>query len=780
MALQQTVNFWPSAPDSIRWSKDYDLAIAAGEQVAILIPKKRKGTDQKRRFNLDNTTSSDDWHKLYLKTNAFTKDEVPILPPSSFNTWSIGEEQSLRKVVALDWSSIPIAKHQRYALGVLTSNHTLTIWASTSIPTETGSWQKVLIVNHVLDSYFPSENVDHGSWRLRRRIRSFAWSPRFYEDFQGLKSRIQYLAIANEYNEIIVVSIHAPHNILNPNIQSWSASVVFHFNISSTVKQKSTQYSSQLSHYIQEQKCASHLTWSPWYSEKGRAYSVLAAVSGGRLHLKRLKLSESAINARLTIDENCQMPSLPTGIKGPARWVPHGLYISRNNFSEKQLTLCTFSDSYLYYLRLNPVDTLSFNISTRNLDDRWDEISGLSFTQGSNGDTMLHFTSISSPVSSVASNFSLPLDTNTNQPILPWQQRIVEQQVLFSANHELDGHAIARNWGIAASPYGELMTTCISLHPTDQIHYAISAEQNSQITITAARGDQDGFYLARNCHLQDFGSEAILFSIRSWIQISDVPTENIKAGLEKYIDPALTAIGIIQQTEEDKLLEIQKSHKRLEDAISNGTPNDIDVLVEMVRAIMLATHGLREKAYRNLLRFIEPLNSHELAHEQDSIGICPLETIRSLPSRLYDGTTVLSQRFLLAHDSASAIFSGHPTGDLIFKEYCVICGSVIAFEDPFEARCKGQNVHRFVRCRMTFLAIQAPFITRQCGICAKQYLKEEFLAEDTPANRDVVQQIEVNGKGKKSVRDENPKISLARLLFAMCNKCTFCGGKFIG
>ena len=115
---------------------------------------------------------------------------------------------------------------------------------------------------------------------------------------------------------------------------------------------------------------------------------------------------------------------------------------------------------------------------------------------------MLHFTSIHSPISSVTANLTLPLDTGKEVSNLPWQRDILQHQALFSANYELDGNAVSRNWGITASAYGELLATCITLHPTDQIHYAIAADQFCQITLTLPRDADQGYYFAHNCHVQ--------------------------------------------------------------------------------------------------------------------------------------------------------------------------------------------------------------------------------------------------------------------------------------
>ena len=138
-----------------------------------------------------------------------------------------------------------------------------------------------------------------------------------------------------------------------------------------------------------------------------------------------------------------------------------------------------------------------------------------------------------------------------------------------------------------------------------------------------------------------------------------------------------------------------KLHSAFEDAISDGSLKNTETLIDMTRELMMINHDLRGKAYRNLLRFIEPFSAHTLATEEEWLGTCPLETILSIPSHLYEGNTVLSERLIAAHNSAYAKFNARPMNDLAFDESCVICGSIIAFEDPFEARCKGENMHRF-------------------------------------------------------------------------------------
>ena len=297
--------------------------------------------------------------------------------PTDFSIWSVGEEESTRSVVALDWTTLPIAKHQRYALGVLTSNHILAVWASNSTPTEAVTWERILIINHVLDSYFKTEEVDENVWRLRRRIRSFAWSPRFYHSSQRTRTRAQYLALANEYNEIILVAIRTPLNVSKPGLKPWDVSVLFHFSICSSTNDP-VEYSSQLKDYIQVQRFANHIAWSPWHTVEGKTYSMLALIAGGRLVLKRLKLVGLETDLHLALDDNLVIPGLLQALTGPIKWVPDNFGDNANADEphSKRIGLCTFSHSEVYELTLYPMDVLEPHIFMRNLDDRWDEVSG--------------------------------------------------------------------------------------------------------------------------------------------------------------------------------------------------------------------------------------------------------------------------------------------------------------------------------------------------------------------------------------------------------------------
>jgi hypothetical protein len=70
------------------------------------------------------------------------------------------------------------------------------------------------------------------------------------------------------------------------------------------------------------------------------------------------------------------------------------------------------------------------------------------------------------------------------------------------------------------------------------------------------------------------------------------------------------------------------------------------------------------------------------------------------------------------------------------------------------------------RCGLTFLAIQAPGITKHCGICGKRFLSDAYLLSQEDDSEE------------QSINPQKP--TLLELLLIACDRCIYCGGKFIG
>ncbi len=188
-----------STQNCLAWSSDGELALAAGEEVYLLLP---------------HHNDSQPWKHVRFQVNRFTVDEWPWPEPASFKDMSIGEEQALVTVSALAWSPCGLAKHRRSVLAVLTSNLLLSLWTSYTDPTDSESWERVMIVNHVL---IPGKvSTPQKQSRTSQRIRSMAWAPVYPEHaerqtpFSNRKWGVFLMAITDDENGVYLVNFISP------------------------------------------------------------------------------------------------------------------------------------------------------------------------------------------------------------------------------------------------------------------------------------------------------------------------------------------------------------------------------------------------------------------------------------------------------------------------------------------------------------------------------------------------------------------------------------------
>lgn len=148
-----------SSQDCLSWSTDYELAIAAAEEVYILLPCQG---------------GSEAWTHVRFPVNTFTYDEWPVRSQLTMADMSIGEEQSKVTIASLQWSPPGFAKYRRSILAILTTNLILSLWAPGSDPRDPEGWERVLIINNaaVPPSMAPSQRDC-----LLERVRSMAWLP---------------------------------------------------------------------------------------------------------------------------------------------------------------------------------------------------------------------------------------------------------------------------------------------------------------------------------------------------------------------------------------------------------------------------------------------------------------------------------------------------------------------------------------------------------------------------------------------------------------------------
>lgn len=242
----------PSSEECLAWSPDGELAIAAGEEVYLLIPQ----------FG-----SPEPWTHVRITVSNFTSKEWPWQESASFKDMSIGEEQARATVTALAWSPPGLAKHRRSALAVLTSNLILSLWASNANSTHTDSWERILVVNKALS---------RGS-RPQERIRSMAWVPTDLQHvdrqtpFSWRKWGIPLIAIADDSNGLYILKVSSP---FTGQSFEWRAEVLRHHSV--LVSNQSTDRPSLLSRVMDANHYIDRIEFGTWKGE----ISVMYRTSG--------------------------------------------------------------------------------------------------------------------------------------------------------------------------------------------------------------------------------------------------------------------------------------------------------------------------------------------------------------------------------------------------------------------------------------------------------------------------------------------------------------------
>ena len=230
----------PSSQDCLAWSPDGELAVAAGEEVYLLIPQHG---------------SLEPWTHLRITVSSFTFGEWPWQEPASFKEMSIGEEQARATVTALAWSPAGLATHRRSVLAVLTSNLILSFWASNANPTDPASWQRVLVVNKAL---LPGS-------RRQQRIRSMAWAPTNpqyidrYTSFSPKKWGIHLIAVADDNNGLYVLKALSP---ATGNSPEYVVEMLHHHSVS--VSKLSNDRPSLFNHVMNAHHYIDHIGFGTW------------------------------------------------------------------------------------------------------------------------------------------------------------------------------------------------------------------------------------------------------------------------------------------------------------------------------------------------------------------------------------------------------------------------------------------------------------------------------------------------------------------------------------
>ncbi|KAG9190266.1 hypothetical protein G6011_08354 [Alternaria panax] len=843
MADVTVLRCWPACVDAIDWSPDGIIALASDERVELLFPN---------TIDFERDQVAPQWQHVPLKVPLFSTDELPLKEPAPISNYSIGEEISNSAPINIAWSPPGLAKHRRCALAALTASLTLSIWSAEGKPQEEGSWARQLIVNDALADHFEDcdDELSHVTvsskerLRLRSRIRAFAWAPTLPgpESTGVVGTHLLYdrhmLAVSNDDNYLVFLKIESPTSTLGVE-RDWRADVLMHESFappSDTIFSRPNVFEDM----IKQQRHISHIAWSPWIIYDDSYHSVIVYATNEDVRAQAITYT----SGRMTLDNEVIYVGYVLRYDGPMKWFD-------KSEGGNRLKLALFTNTELVCLTISALDASIIEKSTHDLDGRWDPISGVVWDTTETAIPRLH---ISSLISTLQNPTALLEETSAGLKSLgvpSWREKIENNLALFSVKNGLKGNSKAKVWGLTRSPLGDFIAACNSVHPSDMIEYGIPADRSGTVAISPLRrgGQQRDMFPNQNVT-----AEGITYSLKKLAEGAVEDPDDMPAFAEEMVEKLVKTYTAPSLP--------RNSAKRL--AVCSDV-NDLDSLIrEFKLSAFLDAHTLKDRytilvseACKTQIQkdLFRTLIAYRLALALQRLPLSLLHTLFSTEIFIHHKQLITLVNMAMGRSDTSEVFTA-TGGDLednnpspvnndvmgsssstdqtlgaSTADTCDFCSASIPFTDLTTAACT--NGHEFPRCGLSFLAIQAPGITKYCGICSTPFLSDECVmaqeyvnskkslgTEDDAVMAGVTRDGDPSGgesredknskllngadregaageEGSEQDMDEdqesddpededeqyekrNIPVTLARVLFLACDACIYCGGKFVG
>jgi hypothetical protein len=779
--------------------------------------------------------------------------------PAPLADYSIGEEISASAPIAIAWSQPGLAKHRRCALAALTANLVLSIWSADGKPKEGSSWDRRLIINNALSDYFMAAASDQAShitssfrerMRLKSRIRAFTWAPALPSSHTSntLGSRVSYgqhmVAVCNEDNQLALVVIQSPNSTYGV-AQGWNAKVLTH----TCLDPDTTSTSSPTSFFddmMRQQRHISHVSWSPWVAQGTRYRSIIVYATNEDVRARVVAYKHDEVSW----GDEIVYPQIMMRYNGPIKWCP--------TVSGEVLTLALFTFSGLICLSVSIQDASIIDRATHDLDGRWDPVSGAVWDAFSRSTPRLHFSSLLSTIR----NPTAVLETRPGSLVSlgspSWRDQIENSAVLFSVKNDLKGNSKMKVWGLATSPLGDFIASCHSVHPSDMIEYGSPNDRRGTVAVSALRQYRE---MRQDFPARDVSAEGILFTLKKLVENTVEDSDQMPAFTEEIAENLLQAYHPLETLGDNsgisslefvakELNTLVQDFKRIaffdrhtlkdrytilaSQACNNKMTNDLQrVLIAsrlafVVQALPLALSSNRFSAeirahHQRMIALVQNLVEPDVSDAEPAQASGPEHTENGPEKHVH--VIAPPQAPDKSLDSVGLDFVNATV------DTCDFCTSPIPFTDLTTASCT--NGHQFPRCGLSFVAIQAPGITKYCGICSTPFLNDEFvsaqethqtgpvvmvengntdeengsssngLSKEVPANSERPNVTDAEGdismgddsvsraeqeqatkrrleQSRNQENQKEPAVTLAKMLYLACDVCIYCGGKFVG
>ncbi|CAI6334952.1 unnamed protein product [Periconia digitata] len=828
MSDATNVNVWPCTTEAVDWSFDGIIALAADDSVELLFPNSDSSDTEQKAAS---------WQHAPLQVSWFTSTELPEKEPAPIPIYSVGEELSTSSPLDIAWSPPGLAKHRRCALSVLTSGLALSIWSAEGDPRKSSSWKRRLVVNNALRSYFDKDAILNDSVvasqtgekekineydRLRTRVRSSTWAPALpnaeYTGVVGTESKWaqHMIAVTNEDNQVAIVIVESPTSTFGS--EEWNAEVLDHFTVMPDSESIFT-VPGTFDDIMGQQRCISHMAWSPWKIQGQWYHSIIAYATNNDVRLRIITYTPDTIG----LGDEVLCPDLCLRHKGPMKWSP------RIKDGDK-LTLALFGIEGLTVLTVSMSDATILERKTHGLDGRWDKVSGVIWDDADSTPTRLHFSSLHSTMSSPTAGVEISSGGLIELPSPSWREQISDTQALFSAQNDLKGNAKSKVWGLCISPLRDFIAFCHTVHPSDMLEYGPPRDRNCHVALSSTTSyKKDRLPFPAN----NVSAEGIAFTLRKCLENTVENADQVPEFTKEVLDAMLRTYRPKQGGSNSDhgenyntgdIAELTTSFKHDVFLEANMLKDRYTILINQTCSVKTPTTLPRALIAFRLAKAIVNMIPRSLAHSSSFSR----EILMSHHQVICLINAVTNQNDSTAPSTSITTMPNQSTPDS-----CDFCDAAIPFTDLEIATCL--NGHQYPRCGLSFIAIQAPRISKFCGLCKTGFFSEEFVTaqevtrnsdsddlgdvetqtlgqsaanediempdvrhgEDQTSGPDEANHLAAKnlatetreqpdkdiealiGPGKQDIITEGLPVSLARVLFLACDVCIYCGGKFL-
>ncbi|PNS20608.1 hypothetical protein CAC42_335 [Sphaceloma murrayae] len=480
------INGWPSSPDCMAWSHDNVIAVGVRDGVVLIAPRS-EGRSETGSF----------WRAANLDAGDFPFDDVPLREPLPWSNFSVGQELSERHVVSLQWSPPGLGSFARSVLAVLSANEVLSLYDCDGRLDVKEFWHRRLVVNHALGAdenpeinHFSRPRQHRSEWTERsHRIRSFCWipPPHAHRCQMPLRARSTFrnfmLAICDDNDMVQVLEVRSPHDVLNPDRDTWEINTLYSFSAAPISSHTGTVSSFLPSSFSQPSSGnVDQLSWSPWsFNVEGNLVSTLVYTYNAVLHAISVEASwqSSRPDHFRIISHDAPEEIDHLRVRGPLRWLPAG---AAGDGADD--TLVYYSDAGLNRL---DIDHERGSAVRRQLlyasDSCWTSVAGLaSFTRKDDGKLLcLSPQMLDWNPGVIVTAVDATSPTVHSAPA--WAGPLSRTKNAYNKSHHMTGNISTHVHGLASSPFGNTLGLCASFHPREGLEYVIPAHAEGYVVI---------------------------------------------------------------------------------------------------------------------------------------------------------------------------------------------------------------------------------------------------------------------------------------------------------